>query len=93
MFTLPEARGRGLAQAILKRSFSYGREEAAKSGKHFVASIVVDADNLPAKTLYENSGFVAVTEEPHDPSSTRKPLLMKYPPSLTDVVVTATAQG
>ncbi|KAH8663113.1 hypothetical protein BGZ60DRAFT_412786 [Tricladium varicosporioides] len=80
MFTLPEIRGKGIAKILMERGVNLGREEALKSGKDFVMSIVVDADNIAAKTLYKKSGFVTVKEEPRSPGSTRIALLMEYSP-------------
>lgn len=79
MFTRPEARGQGIAKALIERFFEYGRDEASKAGKDFVCTVVVDADNTPAKTLYEKSGFVPLIEEPYLPGSSRVVVLSKYP--------------
>ncbi|KUJ20547.1 uncharacterized protein LY89DRAFT_640184 [Mollisia scopiformis] len=78
MFTLPEARGQGIAKALIERFFEHGKEEANKVGKNFVCSIVVDADNTPAKNLYEKCGFVSLIQETY-PESSRVAILMKYP--------------
>ncbi|KAH6678355.1 hypothetical protein B0J14DRAFT_559494 [Halenospora varia] len=80
MFTLPEVRGKGIAKILMEKGIAIGREEAAESGKEFVMSIVVDADNVAAKTLYERSGFITIKEEPRSLGSTRTALLMKYSP-------------
>lgn len=80
MFTLPEVRGKGIAKILMEKGIAIGREEAAKSGKEFVMSIVVDADNVAAKALYERSGFITIKEEPRSLGSTRTALLMKYSP-------------
>ncbi|KAF4637448.1 hypothetical protein G7Y89_g654 [Cudoniella acicularis] len=57
MFTLPEVRGQGIAKALIKKGIILGHEEAAKAGKEFVGSVVVDLDNPAAKSLYEKCGF------------------------------------
>ena len=80
MFTLPEARGQGIAKALMQRAISYGCDEAAKAGKVFAGSIAVDEDNPAARSLYTKCGFVAIKEEPFAPESSRKVLLLKYAP-------------
>ncbi|PVH87190.1 hypothetical protein DL98DRAFT_566916 [Cadophora sp. DSE1049] len=80
MFALPEARGQGIAKALLEKSLQYGSEEAVKSGMIFVASMVVDDDNPPAKALYAKCGFVAIAQEPMFIGSPRIAVLMKYKP-------------
>ena len=82
MFTLPKARGQGIAKALLQRSIEYGRDEAFACGKTFELSILVDADNLAARSLYEKSGFALVREEAFEGTS-RVILLLKYSPALT----------
>jgi ribosomal protein S18 acetylase RimI-like enzyme len=73
MFTLPEARGRGIAKALIHRVITEGSAEAAKVGLPFAASMVVEKDNPVARGLYEKCGFVAIGEEPftNDPVSGR----------------------
>ena len=82
MFTLPEARGQGIAKALIQSAIKYGSDEAAKSGKVFACSIVVDVDNPAARSLYEKCGFVPIREEPMTPGSPRTVLLLKYAPEL-----------
>jgi len=53
MFTLPEARGKGIAQALLAAGLKYGADEEAAVGNPFVGSIVVGFHNTPARKLYE----------------------------------------
>jgi ribosomal protein S18 acetylase RimI-like enzyme len=84
MFTHPEARGLGIAKALMARAFSHGSNEAVKFGRPFTASIVVSADNVPARRLYERSGFVAFAEEPMFPGSSRIEVIMKYTPNLAE---------
>lgn len=38
MFTLPEARGKGVAQAIVKNAIEVGLKEAAAKGREYTAS-------------------------------------------------------
>lgn len=87
MFTHPEARGQGLAQALIEKFFKDGSERAKREGKDLVCSIVVDADNPPAKKLYEKCGFVTIAEEPYLPGSERMVVLMKWDPRVVKAVV------
>lgn len=73
MFTVPDARGKGLAKAIVERAIRAERSEQDR----YTASIAVDADNFVAVSLYEKLGFVSVKEETM-PGSTRLVILMKY---------------
>lgn len=84
MFTLPEFRGQGIAKALMEKVIKFGSAEAARTGKEFAGSIIVDADNVAARTLYEKSGYVAIREEPAFPGTTRVALVMKYSPSSVD---------
>ncbi|RDL41989.1 Acyl-CoA N-acyltransferases (Nat) [Venustampulla echinocandica] len=78
IFTAPEVRGRGVAKALIEKGIKFGLDEAAKSDKEYVASIVVDSDNAAAKGLYEKYGYVTIKEEPRSPGSARTVLLMEY---------------
>jgi ribosomal protein S18 acetylase RimI-like enzyme len=49
----PEARNRGIGRALLDAAEAHARDR----GLHYVAMMVTD-DNLPARTLYERSGFL-----------------------------------
>lgn len=80
MFTLPEARGQGIAQALIAKIVEYGSSEAAKCGKSFESTIVVDSDNPAARGLYEKCGFVAIKEEAYAADNPRMVILMKYIP-------------
>jgi GNAT superfamily N-acetyltransferase len=84
MFTLPEARGQGVAKALLLHVLDYGIEEAAKVEKLFIASIVVDSDNPSAKALYQKCGFVPIREEPFNQGRSRMAILMKYTPKIVE---------
>ena len=79
MFVHPEARRQGIAKAIIEKSMAFAREQAALSGKEFVASIAVDDDNPAAKNLYKTCGFVTIRSET-EPGATRSILLQKYMP-------------
>ncbi|KAH8599021.1 hypothetical protein B0O99DRAFT_650233 [Bisporella sp. PMI_857] len=63
MFTLPEARGQGIAKALIKRGLEYGVARASEAGIEFIGSIAAERDNIPAKSLYEKCGFVAIRED------------------------------
>lgn len=80
MFTLPEARGQGTAKALIEAAKKFGTAQAEASGKDLVMSIVVDEDNVAAKSLYEKCGFVTIRGE-SNPGDSRNVLLMKYHPS------------
>ena len=54
VYTVPEARGRGFARALVTRAVSLARE-----GRHELVFIVADDDDWP-KQLYEKIGFDAV---------------------------------
>jgi ribosomal protein S18 acetylase RimI-like enzyme len=84
MFTLPSARGQGIAKAIIARAVQYGIDEAAKSGKTPVFSIAVEHDNPAAVGLYKKCGFRTIIEEPWFLNRPRIALLLKYSP-ISDV--------
>jgi len=81
MFTLPEARGQGLAKTLIFKAIQYGSEEAAKAGKTFTATLVVDDDNEAARALYEKCGFSPIKQKPFNAGRERISMLMKYSPS------------
>lgn len=80
MFTLPEVRGEGVAKALMQNGIRNAMREATVSGKMYLGSIVVDADNVPAVRLYKKFGFVVIKEEPRMVGSDRRALLMRYSP-------------
>jgi len=84
MFTRPEFRGQGIAQALMEKAVKFGNEEALRTGREFAGSVVVDSDNPGAKSLYEKSGYKAIREEARELGSTRTVLLMKYSPPLVE---------
>lgn len=67
MFTHPIARGQGLAKSLLIHALTFGQQEAEKSKKTLVCSIVVDTDNKAARSLYKKCGFKFVLEESYAP--------------------------
>ncbi|TVY85131.1 hypothetical protein LSUE1_G000422 [Lachnellula suecica] len=80
MFVSPEARGQGIAKALMTRVLTFTKEEASRTGKEFAGSIIVDSDNLAAKTLYEKAGYVTIRGEELGDDAGRTALLMKYLP-------------
>lgn len=62
-FVDPVARGSGLGKALIEAALATGQQEAANRGVGFLCTVLVDSDNVAAKRLYENSGFVASGEE------------------------------
>jgi ribosomal protein S18 acetylase RimI-like enzyme len=78
MFTLPAARGQGIAKALLARAIQYGIDEAGKSAKTFTGTIAVDEDNIAAVALYKSCGFMTIVEEPWFRDRPRVALLLKY---------------
>ena len=81
MFTLPAAHGQGIATAIIAKALQFGVDEAAKSGKSFVASIAVEYDNPAAVGLYKKCGFRTIIEEPWFRDRPRIALLLTYSPT------------
>jgi GNAT superfamily N-acetyltransferase len=63
VFTLPEARGKGVAKALIEKGKEFAHAQAKTLGKPFVASLVVETENVAARTLYERSGFSFLKEE------------------------------
>ncbi len=80
MFTRPEARGQGIAQALIEKVIKYGFDEAASVGKTFMASILVDADNAAARGLYAKCGFVPFKEETISREDPRVVIFLRYAP-------------
>jgi GNAT superfamily N-acetyltransferase len=78
MFTLPTARGQGIATVIIAKALQFGVHEAAKSGKSFVASIAVEQDNPVAIGLYKKCGFKTIVKDPWFRDRPRIALLLKY---------------
>jgi ribosomal protein S18 acetylase RimI-like enzyme len=58
--TRPEARGSGLAQALIERVL-----EAGRAGGHRAAQLNLLIGNTPAQRLYERFGFRVVAERRH----------------------------
>jgi ribosomal protein S18 acetylase RimI-like enzyme len=78
MFTLPTARGQGIATAVIAKALQFGAHEATKSGKSFVASIAVEHDNPAAVGLYTKCGFKTIVKEPWFRDRPRIALLLTY---------------
>jgi GNAT superfamily N-acetyltransferase len=58
IFTLPEARRKGISKALIDLSIKHTLGEARARNKAIIFSVIVDTDNLKAKALYESVGFV-----------------------------------
>lgn len=86
IFTMPEARGRGLAKHLISMAVGCAREFAMqKKDGGFVVSIAVEEDNIAGKNLYEKCGFketgeVVIEGRPGQPGhdGKRKILLLEY---------------
>jgi len=63
VFTIPEARGKGVAKALVEKGKEFAHARAKALGKPFVGSLVVEAENIAARRLYETSGFSFLKEE------------------------------
>lgn len=61
---MPEARGRGVAKALVKAAIEQAINEANQQGKQLALSVVVYSTNHAAITFYESCGFVAGAEGP-----------------------------
>ncbi|KAI1180494.1 hypothetical protein F4777DRAFT_249724 [Nemania sp. FL0916] len=64
VYTSPEARGRGLAKALIRTATDEARSRAQEQGRALVLSVVVYAANSAAISVYERCGFVKSAEEP-----------------------------
>ncbi|XXG99067.1 hypothetical protein Hte_005401 [Hypoxylon texense] len=64
VYTMPEARGRGVAKAVAKAAIEQAIDEANQQGKQLALSVVVYSTNHAAISFYESCGFVAGAEGP-----------------------------
>lgn len=88
LFTMPEARGKGLAMDLIAEALSFSRDfsqHRAVEEEHggFVVSIAVEEDNIAARKLYEKCGFqgigdVEIGVRPGDDREQRKIMLLEY---------------
>jgi ribosomal protein S18 acetylase RimI-like enzyme len=82
IFTLPEARRRGISKALIAKSIEQTQIEArSTSEKDAVFSVIVEADNGKARALYESAGFVQMkkfnaSENPYE----RAIIILEYQP-------------
>jgi GNAT superfamily N-acetyltransferase len=81
VFTLPKARGHGIGQALIGRAIKFGKDEATSSGRVFTGSVVVHADNKPARALYEKCGFTQVVKEEALDGTSSIVVFLKYVPT------------
>lgn len=77
VFTLPEVRGKGVAKSLVEKGKEFIHAQAKEFGKPVVASLVVEIENVAAKSLYERCGF----------SFLKKELYTKYGRSMTVVLL------
>ncbi len=88
VFTMPEARRKGISKALIENAFTYVINEAQARGKDTVFSVIVDTDNVPARTLYESVGFVEVTRLGPSENVYGLPVtVLEYHPSSTSAKV------
>jgi ribosomal protein S18 acetylase RimI-like enzyme len=83
IFTVPEARRKGVSKALVEACIKYVMSEATARNKTTIFSIIVDTDNLPARALYESVGFVEATR--HEASANnygRAVIVLEYRPIL-----------
>lgn len=67
-FTLPSARGLGVAKSVLKEALRHAAAESQRLGKRQVrCTLTVDQVNEAATKLYESVGFYHVGEEWYTP--------------------------
>ncbi|KAI0443130.1 hypothetical protein F4803DRAFT_332527 [Xylaria telfairii] len=64
VYTIPEARGQGLAKSLIKAATEEARNRARGAGRPLVLSVVVYAANNAAISVYERSGFARGAEGP-----------------------------
>jgi ribosomal protein S18 acetylase RimI-like enzyme len=57
VYTLPEARGRGIASAVMAAAKEFASAEAAARGRDWALMAVVLSTNAEAQSLYEKLGF------------------------------------
>lgn len=80
---MPEARGRGIAKALVKAVTEKAMDEANRLRRQLVLSVVVYSTNYAAISFYESCGFVADAEGPRisfNPvkNSSEEELCMRY---------------
>ncbi|KAI0409071.1 acyl-CoA N-acyltransferase [Xylaria palmicola] len=72
VYTCPEARGQGLAKALIARATDEARSRARARGRHLALAVVVYADNAAAISVYERCGFARSPEGPNPVFNTLK---------------------
>jgi GNAT superfamily N-acetyltransferase len=59
VFTLPEARRRGISKALIVKGIEHTQDHiGSPGGTHAIFSVVVDEDNIATKALYESAGLI-----------------------------------
>ncbi|KAI8956373.1 hypothetical protein F4801DRAFT_13897 [Xylaria longipes] len=69
VYTIPEARGQGLAKSLTKAATEEARSRAQGQGRPLALSVVVYAANNAAISVYERCGFAGLREVQKSPSS------------------------
>ena len=62
VFTLPEARRQGIANAVMTAGTQFAVHAAAAQGKDCLLTVDVYTDNASAKLHYEKAGFAVFSE-------------------------------
>jgi GNAT superfamily N-acetyltransferase len=82
VFTMPEARRKGISKTLIETSIKYVMDEAQARNKDTIFSIIVDIRNLPARALYKSAGFVEATRlGPSDNVYGHPVIILEYRPS------------
>ncbi|KAI1373623.1 hypothetical protein F4677DRAFT_212783 [Hypoxylon crocopeplum] len=66
VYTAPEARGQGVAKAVVKAAAEQAAKYAKQRGKQLALSVVVYASNTAAIAFYETCSFVVSTKGPRE---------------------------
>jgi GNAT superfamily N-acetyltransferase len=82
IFTIPEARRKGISKTLIEASIKYVMDEAQARNKDTIFSIIVDIRNLPGRALYKSAGFVEATRlGPSDNVYGHPVIILEYRPS------------
>jgi GNAT superfamily N-acetyltransferase len=82
IFTMPDARRKGISKTLIETSIEYVMDEAQARNKDTIFSIIVDIHNLPARALYKSAGFVeAARLGPSDNVYGHAVIVLEYHPS------------
>ncbi|KAI0858377.1 hypothetical protein F4860DRAFT_486537 [Xylaria cubensis] len=64
VYTIPQARGQGLAKSLIKAATEEARNRAREHGRPLALSVVVYAANNAAISVYQRCGFASGAEGP-----------------------------